>query len=48
MPGIIEKIKNLFKCKAEKKAQSEPQQQEQKSKEKAEEQTCSSEQAGSG
>jgi len=46
MLSIIEKVKDLFKCKAEKSAESLPQQEELMAEEKSEEQPESSEGAG--
>lgn len=45
MLAIIEKVKDLFKCKCEKKGESAPQQQESKVEENSEEQAGSSEQS---
>ena len=45
MLAIIEKVKNLFKCKSEKKGESTPQQEEPKAEEIVEEQAGSSEQS---
>lgn len=46
MLSIIEKVKHLFKCKAEKKAECQPQQEE-KAEDKSQEQTSCSEEGGS-
>jgi hypothetical protein len=46
MLTIIEKVKDLFKCKCEKKEESEPQQEE-KPEDKTQEQTGSSEEGDS-
>ena len=46
MLAIIEKVKDLFKCKCGKKEEPEPQQQE-KSEDKTQEQTGSCEEGGS-
>jgi hypothetical protein len=46
MLSIIEKVKDLFKCKAEKSAESLPQQEELKAEEKTEEQPESPEGSG--
>jgi len=43
MLAIIEKVKELFKCKSEKKEESAPQQEEPRADRSAEEQTGSSE-----
>ena len=47
MLAIIEKVKDLFKCKCEKKEKSTPQQEESKAEQCTEEQPTSSEETGS-
>ena len=47
MLAIIEKVKDLFKCKAEKETEFTSQQQEPKAEQYAEEQSTSSEEIGS-
>ena len=47
MVGIIDKVRNLFKCKAEKSTKSVPQQEQPKAEEKPEERARSAEETAS-